>query len=436
MQTDTPKGYLEPFEGKRTDDLDAEPDVYDSFLRYCARDTFVLRELFLKLIATGRLDRTELSAACGMIRASTDPVLVLDEEIVAGYASQKEAELEQSKQYADDETFANALREHGIEPQTKMGARKELYAFAKTDAFMQDLAEHPSEAVRTLHEGRLMAKSTSERTKARRFADIAGRGKLPPSIMPNGAHTGRDSGGGAINLQNVKRGSPLRRAVMAEHGRTLLVADSSQIECRILNAWAGQDDICELFRAGEDVYLATGARMFGHPITKAEHPDKRQVAKVVELASGYGIGAYGLKKRARADGIDLSEEEAQSFVDVYRESHDDVVALWRRLEVVIDRMTTAPARWQPITVGTLQLHVGKDRLRLPSGRHLVYPLVHYDDERGQYIYGKLSRTKLTEWKLYGGAMAENVTQAMARMRHSRPTCASGPGGSTTGSGWR
>ena len=416
VQTDQPKGYLDGFKGMTLADYEADDEMYVSFLNYCARDTFVLRELFQFLVDTKRLDKVEMSSACGMIRATTDPVLRLDAEIVSRYADEKEAHLAANKHLSKDDAFADALREHGIEPDTKMGARGELFAFAKTDAFMQELAEHPSEAVRMLHEGRLMAKSTSERTKARRFADIAGRGLLPVAILPNGAHTGRDSGGGAINMQNLKRGSPLRMAVMAREGEVLVVADSSQVECRVLNWIAGQDDVNQVFATGQDVYLMTGEHMFGHPITKAEHPELRQQAKIVELGSGYGLGAHGLQRQFKQGGIDLDFDQAEAFVGAYRDGHREVVALWRRLEWFLGRMKDARAAWREADLGELPVHYGKDSLRLPSGRRLHYPNLRVEEGAfgSGFKYGKLKGNKLVDRKVYGGAMAENVVQALAR----------------------
>ena len=416
VRTETPKGYLEGFQGFTLADYEADDELYTRFLQYCARDTFVLRELYQALVASKRLDKVEMSAACGMLRATIDPVLKLDEDIVESYAAEREAELEANKHLAKDEVFADALREHGIEPDVKMGAKRELYAFAKSDWFMQDLMESGTDEVKALVEGRLMAKSTSERTKARRFADIAKRGLLPVSVMPNAAHTGRDGGGGAINLQNVKRGSPLRRAVMAQRGDALIVADSSQIECRVLNWMAGQQWVMDAFSEGQDIYCVSGAKLFGRPISKDGTPGLRQHAKIVELGSGYGLGALGLQKQMKQAGVSKDEDECQELIHGYRDSHQDVVQFWKRLDKALERMTTAPARWLDFELGEFFVHVGKERLRLPSGRHLVYPNLRFEEtDRGTgYVFGKLVRTKLVDKRVYGGAFCENVVQAVAR----------------------
>ena len=404
--------YLEAFAGFDTAHYDANPEVYDSFLRYNAWDTFRLRDLYRKLVDTRRVDNVELSSIDGMIRATTDPVLALDRELVERYADEKDAELEANRHLSNDERFAEALRVFGIEPETKMGAKKELYAFAKSDFFMQDLLENGSEEVRALVEGRLMAKSTSERGKARRFANIAARGLLPPFIQPNGAHTGRDSGGGSINLQNVKRKSPLRQAVMAQPGHKLVTVDSSQIECRVLNFMAGEEWVMDVFRGDGKIYEAAGERLFGRPVSEEETPELRHYAKIVELGSGYGLGSFGLMRQMKQAGVDLDEERCEEMISAYRGSHPNVVELWRRLEWLLIRMMRARREWTGAFLGELSIHYGKDRLRLPSGRHLVYPNLRRGDSGHEF--DKLVRRSMVAKKTYGGSMAENVVQAMAR----------------------
>jgi len=87
-------------------------------------------------------------------------------------------------------------------------------------------------------EARLKVKSTLERTRAQRFLDISKRGRLPVPLNYYGAHTGRWSAseGGGVNVQNMKRGSFLRKAILAPTGHDLVVCDLSQIEPRVL-AW-------------------------------------------------------------------------------------------------------------------------------------------------------------------------------------------------------
>jgi hypothetical protein len=93
-------------------------------------------------------------------------------------------------------------------------------ALAKNDALFQALLNSDNEDVALLCEARLAVKSTLERTRAQRFLDIAQRGSLPVPLNYYGAHTGRWSAskGSGLNLQNLKRGSFLRKSIMAPDG--------------------------------------------------------------------------------------------------------------------------------------------------------------------------------------------------------------------------
>lgn len=191
---------------------------------------------------------------------------------------------------ASNDRFAELLRSMGVEPPTKKKRPTaktpnpvgDNYAFAKTDALFQAMLNGDREDVALLCEARLKVKSTTERTRAQRFLDIAGRGTLPVPLNYYGAATGRytASRGSAINMQNLKRGSFLRKAIMAPQGHQLVVGDLSQIEPRVLAWLADYDAMLDIFRSGQDVYAQFGAQMFNTPgLTKESHPALRQSAK-------------------------------------------------------------------------------------------------------------------------------------------------------------
>ena len=398
--------------------FEANPDAYDSLMRYCAQDTFLLRDLYQFLLKTGRVDKVELSCIDGMIRATTDPTLYLDAEIVDAYADERESFFEEHAGLAKDQTFAEALRELGIEPQTKMGARGELFCFAKSDPFMQELLAEGSDEVKSLVETRLLVNSTVERTRARRFANIAKRGPLPAFLLPNGTHTGRDSGSEKQNLQNIQRGSPLRRAIMAGEGRTLIVADASQIECRVLNWWAGEEWVKDVFTSGGKIYIESGENMFHRPVVKLDDEgnttDIYQAAKETELSCGYRTGPDSLQTKLKSRGVELDIEACGECVRGYRDTHPSVVALWKRLDKLIERMAVATPEWRKVMLGDLPFHFGKDSLRLPSGRRLVYPNLRYDQTDRSWKYDRLIGRRAVEKYVHGGPITNNVTQAMAR----------------------
>ena len=92
-------------------------------------------------------------------------------------------------------------------------------------------------------------------------------------------------------MQNLKRGSFLRKAIMAPEAHQLVVGDLSQIEPRVLAWFADYEDLLDIFRSGRDAYAAFGAQMFNIPgLSKESHPDLRQSAKSALLGCGYGLG--------------------------------------------------------------------------------------------------------------------------------------------------
>jgi DNA polymerase I-like protein with 3'-5' exonuclease and polymerase domains len=88
---------------------------------------------------------------------------------------------------------------------------------------------------------RLGVKSTIEETRTERFISIADRGLLPIPLRYYAAHTGRWGGDDKINMQNLPRGSQLKKAMRAPEGYVFIDCDLSQIEARTL-AWLAQQN--------------------------------------------------------------------------------------------------------------------------------------------------------------------------------------------------
>jgi DNA polymerase len=99
------------------------------------------------------------------------------------------------KQLGSNETFAAMLREYGVEPEMKDGKNGPIYAFAKTDPFMEALLADEIPEVRALAEARLEVKSTLLQTRAETLGWMANRGSMCVYLRFCGAHTSRWSGG-------------------------------------------------------------------------------------------------------------------------------------------------------------------------------------------------------------------------------------------------
>jgi DNA polymerase I len=180
--------------------------------------------------------------------------------------------------------------------------------------------------------------SWRERTKlAQTYGElheyIAGDGRLHTTFNQTTAATGRLSSVNP-NLQNIpirtELGRGIRACFVAGEGNELVSADYSQVELRILAHIAGEDVLKEIFRRGEDVHTATASRVFGVP-GAAVDVGMRSKAKMVNYGIVYGLSAWGM-----ADRLQISQEEAQEFIDRYL---DGFPAVRRFIEQTIEQGT-------------------------------------------------------------------------------------------------
>lgn len=312
--------------------------------------------------------------------------------------------------------FAALLRAEGIEPETKEGKKGPIYAFAKTDPFMESLLEDEDERVRGLAEARVGAKSTLLQTRAENWGFMASRGDLCVYLAYAAAHTSRWGGGDLSNFQNPP--PALNKAIMAPEGFLLAAPDASQIECRLLNFIAGQEDKIEDFRQGRDPYVGVAEAFCGHRVTKETHPELRQAGKVVELQAGYGSGGEKIRRTLRIKaGILITPEEGELYKKAYRDTHPKVVELWKTGGRMISRLAGGePTSWGPT-------EIRKQKLVLPNGIPLDYSTLEFyrpsaDEEiTNQYDrdgYWRL-RSRKGWTKIYGSLLVENLIQALARV---------------------
>ena len=440
------------------------PDIEHALADYCKHDVYLCEEIFTRLGAG--YPKKELQLIDMTLKMYTRPVLQLDQKMLIQALTEEgniRAELLQrlgidEAELASNPKFAQILEGLGVKPPTKISKTtgKPTLALAKNDALFQALLNGENEDVALLCEARLKVKSTTERTRAQRFLDISQRGALPVPLSYYGAQTGRWTAakGSAINMQNLKRGSFLRKAIMAPDGYQLVVGDLSQIEPRVLAWLADYDDMLNIFRAGGDPYAAFGSQMFNIPgLTKESHPDLRQSAKSALLGCGYGLGWASFasqlltgflgappvrysKEFAKTLGVDgeyaqrfldwdenvtkleeiphtCTEKEllvhclaAKKIIDIYRATAAPVVELWNLFGQLIEYSLYNGKEYTHKC-----LTFKKGEIVLPSGMSLLYPdLKPVKDAKGrvQWVYGP------DQTKLYAGKITNNVTQGVAR----------------------
>jgi hypothetical protein len=306
---------------------------------------------------------------------------------------------------ASADKFAAILEAEGVEVVYKPGKLKPIPALAKTDPFMQELLDHDDERIRELAQARLDVKSTITETRSARLGQMAERRRLCVYLHYCGAHTRRWSGGDDVNFQNLGRRSELRRAIRAPDGFLLAAPDQSQGECRILNWLAGQSDVIARFRRGRDPYLPMASLIYGETITDPKDP-RRQAGKVAELQLGFGSGAPKFQQSAKRAGVVMTDSEAQHAVKAYRESHKQVVALWREADDVLRTLSLdiGPQRWRSLLV------IRDGRIYHPNGTWLDYSRLKW--EEGEWrLYGRGGSWR----KMYGAKLVENVVQWLSRI---------------------
>ena len=117
------------------------------------------------------------------------------------------------------------------------------------------------------------------------------------------------------NLQNIpvrsEEGRKIRTAFIAPAGSSIVSADYSQIELRIMAHLSGDPGLLDAFAHGEDVHRATAGEIFG--VTPLEvGPDQRRVAKSINFGLIYGMSAFGLARQ-----LGLERSAAQTYIDRY-----------------------------------------------------------------------------------------------------------------------
>jgi len=246
-------------------------------------------------------------------------------------------------------------------------------------------------------------------------------------------------------MQNMKRGSFLRKSIMAPEGFVLVVGDLGQIEPRMLAWLSGYVALLDIFRAGGDPYATFAAQMFGIPgLTKESHPLLRQSGKSAMLGAGYQLGWASFAgqlltgflgappvrytkieaKLLGVTGADIqrfatwldnveamaliphvcSEEEllihcvaAKAIIDKYRTAADPVVSFWELLGNLLETCIYGGSEYEH--KGVLQFR--KNEIELVNGMRLRYPDTQVGKDakgRVQYTYADGERRV----KLYPG----------------------------------
>lgn len=204
------------------------------------------------------------------------------------------------------------------------------------------------------------------------------------------------------------------------------IIDLAQIEARLLAWVSGQDDLLKGFANGEDVYSSFATDLFGNPVRKARKTDPPEVGKVLSIRRGFGKDAilgygYGMGTQKFFDRC-LSNVTLKPMFDsgqynflfiekmtkFYRKRYSKIPAFWTNIEKAFKWVIKYPHETKKIPFFKFWNDNGTVNIQLPSTRCLKYPQARIiKDRRG----GKI---KYKKYYLWGGAITENVVQAIAR----------------------
>ncbi|MFT5123128.1 MAG: DNA polymerase-1 [Verrucomicrobiales bacterium] len=155
---------------------------------------------------------------------------------------------------------------------------------------------------------------------------------LPGSILPKsgrvhttytqtGAITGRLSSNNP-NLQNIpirsELGQEIRKGFVPREGYTLMAADYSQIELRVMASISKDPGMIEAFEQGLDIHAATAAKVYGVPLPEVTS-EMRRKSKMVNFGIIYGITAFGLSQR-----LGIPRKEASEIIESYLKQYPGV----------------------------------------------------------------------------------------------------------------
>lgn len=223
----------------------------------------------------------------------------------------------------------------------------------------------------------------------------------------------------------------IRTAFVAAPGHTLVDADFSAIEARVLAWLAGEAWRLEVFNTHGKIYEASASQMFGVPLERIKkgNPEYalRQRGKVAELALGYGGSVSAMRSMDTGNLLaEEPDEEIQDIVNRWRRANPAIVQFWYTVDAAAKEAVNTGRRvelWDGRLAFARECDPENDldfmTIRLPNGRKLYYAKPHMGVNRFGHpslcYWGQNQTTK--KWQVletYGGKLTENITQATAR----------------------
>jgi DNA polymerase len=231
----------------------------------------------------------------------------------------------------------------------------------------------------------------------------------------------------------------IRGMLIAGEGNELVACDFSAIEARVLAWSAGQESVLEIFRGHGKIYEHAAAGIYHVPLEEVTK-DQRLRGKIAILALGYQAGLGAFQTMAKNYGVKVPDDEAEAIKRAWRVANQKIVQYWYALEEAVlgamknGNVTSAGARGREVKFRKAGSFLWA---LLPSGRALCYPYPElrmvttpWGEEKEQLTFMTVidqtqkkkaktlpdpsARGKWQRTSTYGGSLAENMTQAIAR----------------------
>lgn len=441
------------------------PEKYDRMYQYCRQDVELTRALYRRLIPLSKREnemwhldhKINQRGVCVDVHAATEALKIVRLEQIRLNKNMQEVTNNAVSSTSANAQLTDWLASQGVG--TEGVAKSEVTnLLAKKDL--------PSNCRRSLEIRQEAAKSSTAKISTileRTCSD----GRLRSSLQFYGAGTGRWSGRGfqpqnlprsKLNLAEISQiysilvnngepgdkrelvsllhGKPLdaisnalRGFLIAEKGKRLISADYANIEGRVLAWLAHEDWKVDAFRdfdnkSGPDLYRLAASRIFNCGVESVDS-SQRTIGKVAELALGYQGGSNAFQKMATIYGIDIPKKKSDEIKTAWRDAHPNIVSFWYELERISIAAVQNPGRVYFTSHTGRQIKYRKVGsflfCQLPSGRAISYPYPNIETittpwgkEKEALTYMGMSLNQWTKQNAYGGLLAENITQAVAR----------------------
>ena len=446
------KGDTDRFKGLHWGDMDYP--MRKELKEYANRDADIEVDLFRILLPEIDNPMFELKLARHTLKMYLNPMVVLDTKKANDLADKMDAEVASilkavgctPKELRGEKTFMallGAALPAGEEIPFKKGKNKMILALAKNDDACKELLNHPVEAVVNLVQARLGVKSWPLHiNRVRRLVAQSSvcNGRLRVPLKYYAGHTGRWGGEEKINPQNFggkgrgrainKLIGQVRECLTTPVNYSFLIADSAQIEARVLAWLAEQDDLVQGFANGEDIYSEFASVLFGSKVYKPKSDDGSPEAKIVSIQRGFGkdaiLGAgYGMGKdtffercmqnddlRPLFNSGQYDKPFIKRLIDTYRAKYTKIPELWGSVERAFKHVIKYSSECTAGHNDCLNFSdsgSGTVAITLPSGRRLLYHDAHLNKDGSIRYQGGNQK-----FDLWGGSIIENIVQSISR----------------------